>query len=98
MLRGLRCLLGRVGLRRGRWCLLARLRGCRRVLVRLLGAPLLGRLLRGRLRLIGLLRCLLGRVGLRLVSLRRVLLRLLGVGVLAHKLKLVGVVVLIRVV
>ena len=39
MLRGLRCLLGRV-LRHGCWCLLARLRGGRRVLVGLLSVPL----------------------------------------------------------
>lgn len=91
MLRGLRCLLGRV-LRRGRWCLLARLRGGRRVLEGLLSVPLGCLLLRRLLRLVRLLRCLLGRVGLRLVALRRVLLRLalLGVGVLAQKLHLVG--------
>lgn len=49
-------------------------------------------MLRGWLRLVGLLRCLLGRIGLRLVALRRVLLRLLGVGVLAQQLNLVGMI------
>jgi len=50
LLRGLRCLLGRV-LRRGRWCLLAWLRGGRRVLVGLLSVPLGCLLLRRLLRL-----------------------------------------------